>query len=72
MTTPQAESAGTQQAATEPSPRASLFRKVAVTACVGIVLVVYARSALSYEKTIDPVPRRTGPATADMPEPHFH
>jgi hypothetical protein len=73
MTTTQAESTETRLAPTEASsPRASRFGKIAITACVVIVLVVYARSALSYEKTIDPAPRRTGMATADKPEPDFH
>ncbi|SRR6266536_2093389 len=59
----------------EPSPRAALLRKLAIAACVGVVLVVYLRSALSYEKSIDPVPSSTAPVSAfgrPSPEPDFH
>jgi hypothetical protein len=60
MTTTQTESTETRLAPTEAfSPRASRFGKIAITACVVIVLVVYARSALSYEKDVDPAPNRT-------------
>jgi hypothetical protein len=58
MATARAESTGTTRAGSEPSPRAALFRKVAVTACVSFVLVVYVRSALSYEKSLDPASNR--------------
>jgi hypothetical protein len=75
MTTVRAESAAAREDGSEPSPRASLVRKVAITACVGVVLAVYLRSALSYEKSLDPEPHGTGPVSADgrpSPEPDFH
>jgi hypothetical protein len=53
------ESTGTREEGSRHSPRASLFRKIAVTACFGVVLVVYVRSALSYGKDLDPAPNRT-------------
>jgi hypothetical protein len=49
-------------------------RKVAIAVCVGVVLVAYLRSAMSYEKSLDPVPN-AGPVTAAVrpgPEPDFH
>jgi hypothetical protein len=75
MTTLQAESTVTGEEGSERSPRASLLRKAAIAACVGVVLVVYLRSALSYEKSLDPVPSSTAPVSAfgrPSPEPDFH
>ena len=59
MTAVQAESAETREEVSDPSPRASRVRKVAITACLVVVLLVYARSAVSYEKDLDPAPNRT-------------
>ncbi len=62
MTTAPAESTDAREASSEHSShssRASRFRNVAVTACVCVVLVVYVRSALSYEKSLNPAPNRT-------------
>jgi len=59
MTTLQSVSAEARQDGAQPSPRATFVRKVAIAACVAVVLLVYARSASSYEKDLDPAPNRT-------------
>jgi hypothetical protein len=41
------------------SPRPSRARTLAILGCVGVVLLVYVRSAWSYEKDLDPAPDRT-------------
>jgi len=41
------------------SPRPSRARTLAILGCVGLVLLVYVRSAWSYQKDLNPAPERT-------------